>query len=100
MNDQKMCFIYINQHESVWELELVCRNTWQPAGTSAQVRHSLTRGEANCKLSDLTDTKTRNFPHSTPLDCCLRNFTFLGYNVKPAAMETSKERRKEHPVLS
>ena len=68
--------ISMKMSESLIGAELVCRNTWQLAGTSGQTL--ATRGEDNCKLSDWTINWHKNekfSPLATGLDCCLRNST-------------------------
>ena len=49
---KNMYFIYINQHESVWESDWSWSVVTLDSQQVPQVRHSLTRGEANCKLPD------------------------------------------------
>ena len=92
----KKYFIYINQHETVWECDwswLDCRNTWQPAGTSGQTLAQLRSsgwGEDNCKLSDWAELTQKPDIFPTGLDwtvACV--ISHVGYNVKPAAMETN-----------
>ena len=76
--------------ESVTGAELVCRNTWQPAGTSGQtLAHSW---RSNCKLSDWTINWPTQKPEIFPTGlgwtvACV--ISHVGYNVKPAAMETN-----------
>ena len=88
--------------ESSGALELGCRNTWESAGTSGQtLAHWSGELTVNFQSEPSTDTQKQEiFPTGLgwTVACVIPH---LGYNVKPAVMETnSSQHRKEHPVLS